>query len=258
MMRYISRPILTIPCKYKNQASKFPIDIRGTLSRSDIYFNYNDIEMLFGVTFSLSKDTNIVWIETDIAKIKYLCYSEMISQYQFYRKVITHNRVFEFVSLINTILDDESCIDTKEVTDNKITTRNSIDDSALQEPAIHVRDISFSSETESLTDSFSEYNSNSSSANMEKSEEVNKYLILAYQHKIEMLTQLINNKNTELQLKDRDVIIAKLQMEIELNKKNDIIDKLTKQIEIELNKKNETIDTLSKKIECLELKDHWI
>ena len=78
------------------------------------------------------------------------------------------------------------------------------------------------------------------------------------QHSSIRTPKLINNKNTELQLKDRDVTIAKLQMEIELNKKNDIIDKLTKQIEIELNKKNETIDTLSKKIECLELKDHWI
>lgn len=250
MMRYISRPILHVPTKYKNQISKFSIDIRGTLAREDIYFNYNDIQLLFGLTFNITKESKIIWMENDIDKVKYLCYSELINQFQSCRKIITHNKVFEFVSLVNTILDDDSYINT-DLTDieEQVT--------IMREPLIHVRDISFSSETESLTDSFSDYNTNTNS-DLEKSEEVNKYLILAYQHKIEMLTQILNNKNTELQLKDRDITIVTLQMEIELNKKNDTINNLTQKMEIELNKKNETINVLTKKIECLELKDHWI
>lgn len=224
MMRYISRSKLNIPTKYKNQATKFAIDIRGTLNREDIYFNYNDVELLFGISLDTSdmisthSGTGIVgsiWMENDIDRIKYLCYSELIVQYQLYRKVITHNRVFEFISLINTILDDENCINN------------------------HNETLSFS-DTESLTDSFSDRNSFNINTDMEKSEEVNKYLILAYQHKIEMLTQLLDNKNTEIQVKERDITIAKLQMQIELNKKNEII------------------NTLTKKIELLEVKEQWI
>lgn len=249
MMRYISRPILHIPPKYKNQISKFLIDIRGSLSRDDIYFNYDDIQLLFGLTFNMAKDTKIVWMENDIDKVKYLCYSELINQFQLYRKIITHNRVFEFVSLVNTILDDDRYINMDLIDiEPQVTT--------MREPLVHVRDIQFESETESLTDSFSERYSIDSSIN--RPVEVNKYLILAYQHKIEMLTQLLDNKNTELQLKERDITIAQLQMEIELNKKNEIINQLIKKNDSELTKKNETIENLTKKIELLEANALWI
>lgn len=249
MMRYISRPILHIPPKYKNQISKFSIDIRGSLSRDDIYFNYDDIQLLFGLTFNMAKDTKIVWMENDIDKVKYLCYSELVNQFQLYRKIITHNRVFEFVSLVNTILDDDRYINMDLIDiEPQVTT--------MREPLVHVRDIQFESETESLTDSFSERYSIDSS--ISRPVEVNKYLILAYQHKIEMLTQLLDNKNTELQLKERDITIAQLQMEIELNKKNEIINQLTKKNESELTKKNETIENLTKKIELLEANALWI
>jgi len=56
--------------------------------------------------------------------------------------------------------------------------------------------------------------------------EANQYMVMAYQHKIELLMQTIETKNTELQVLERDLTIMDLRMGIELEQKNAIIREL--------------------------------
>ena len=67
-------------------------------------------------------------------------------------------------------------------------------------------------------------------------EEINHYMVMAYQHKIDLLTQIIETKNRELLIKDKDLEILKLQLEHEIKEKNSIIRDLLKQLELYQNK----------------------
>jgi hypothetical protein len=168
------------------------VNIRGKLQRDDIYFNQIDLECLFGVSFS--DKNNIVFINTEIGQLKYLTYNELINQFKLQRHAKSR-RVFDFISLINTILDDEI---------DKINYSNHNYERIC-------------SDTESLKSDYSL---------IEDYTIDNKYMTMAYQYKIELLNQKLETKIIELQVKDRDIIILKMQMDIELNKKNKIIEQL--------------------------------
>lgn len=62
-------------------------------------------------------------------------------------------------------------------------------------------------------------------------EEINHYMIMAYQHKIELLTQIIETKDKELLLKDKEIEIINMKMDRDIREKNIIILDLLKHIE---------------------------
>lgn len=62
-------------------------------------------------------------------------------------------------------------------------------------------------------------------------EEINHYMIMAYQHKIELLTQIIETKDKELLLKDKEIEIINMKMDRDIREKNNIILDLLKHIE---------------------------
>ena len=61
-------------------------------------------------------------------------------------------------------------------------------------------------------------------------------MVMAYQHKIDLLTKIIETKNRELLIKDKDLEILKLQLGHEIKEKNSIIRDLLKQLELYQNK----------------------
>lgn len=56
--------------------------------------------------------------------------------------------------------------------------------------------------------------------------DANRYMIMAYQYKLELLMQIIKTKNNEIQLLERDLTIMKLRASINLDKKNATIKEL--------------------------------
>jgi hypothetical protein len=60
--------------------------------------------------------------------------------------------------------------------------------------------------------------------------EANQYMLIAYQHKIELLMQTIEIKDHEVQVLKRDLTIMSMQLDLELDKKNATIRKLRERL----------------------------
>jgi hypothetical protein len=200
-MRYIDRTTVSISSKYSKQLNAFAVDIRGKLHRNDIYFNQENLEQLFGRALNPLNAWRMVWIEIDQTRLKYLCYDELIAQFHHHRARLARNGpVFQFVSLINTILDDESANSVEHEDEFDIQSRPS------------------------ETNSFCSYS-------IIQTNEYEQPTIAILQHRIELLAQMLETKDRELQIKDRDLTILRLRMGIELSEKNECIDSLRRQLE---------------------------
>jgi hypothetical protein len=63
------------------------------------------------------------------------------------------------------------------------------------------------------------------------SDEINNFMISAYQHKIDLLAQIIETKNREIDIKDKDIEIITLKHDQIIREKNKHIEDLINQIE---------------------------
>ncbi len=221
-MNSIKKSNINVSKIYKNQLDKFNIDIRGSLNRNDIYFRKTDIEKLFNKKFIIPSTSNeLIMIETENGYFKYITYNELINQYKVHKII---NKVFDFILLINTILDNEIDYQNKKLLYNDDNILEDDENKAIDE--INLLDINLDSNlSNDFNDDFSSYGMIN-----DNDDNINNYITLVYQHKIELLNQKLESINTKLQIKDRDIIILKMKMDIEINKKNKIIDKLQEQI----------------------------
>jgi hypothetical protein len=189
-MRYITRCHLPEFPPYTNRLKAFPVDIRGNLCREDIYFNQKDVEQLAHML--INSEGSELWLETDVGKLKYICLAGLLA----YTNGPANSPINQFIAAVHCMLDSVECYDElSELSDDSLSSYDIID--PLQIPWSDV-----------------------------EIAEANQYMVMAYQHKIELLMQTIETKNTELQVLERDLTIMDLRMGIELEQKNAIIREL--------------------------------
>ncbi len=72
-------------------------------------------------------------------------------------------------------------------------------------------------------------------------EEIHHYMLMTYQHKIELLNQIIETKNKELLVKDKEIEILNMHNTLNIKEKNNIIRDLLKEIDAMQSYKSEWI-----------------
>ncbi len=218
MTRYIDRECLIVPTKYQAQLMQFSIDIRGTMQRDDIYFKRIDLEHLFGFGLTVLNKHRAIWIGIPTTRRQYFCYNELIAQYNEHRRNLDGtNKVFQFISLINTMLDD--C---ESVASN------------------------WSDNSSDTTQSYSLIDHDELSASCGSIECIlNRRLLI----------QTIETKSCELQIKDRDLTITTLHMNMAMTEKNGIIADMQRRLE----KANNHISHLETQLaDALSNQSEWV
>jgi len=174
-----------------NQLKEFNISVRGSLDKHNIYFNLLDIQNAFDLPFNRIKHTQ---------EILWISTDDNRERYITYNDLTnqsqngTNEKLNEYISLLDQLLDtDETMSDWSEWSD--------IDDKSLL------------------------------SCPNDHSEEINHYMIIAYQYKIELLMQIIETKNKELLIKDKEIEIINMKIDRDIKEKNNIMLDLLKHIE---------------------------
>lgn len=204
-MRYINRDPLDIPVQYTDQLQSFIVDIRGHLQREDIYFNRMDLKRLktldlSGMAYTRDREY-IVWMETDMGKVEYVCYEGLLVQ----AECDSDSRINQFIVLVNHMLDN--------ILVDPFADRLSDCSNHLSDDGYSLIDVDYSGRVVSDGNGLHTY-------------EINQYLMLNYQHKIDLLTQILKTKNSEIQVMQRELVIMNLRMGVKLDKKNATIREL--------------------------------
>lgn len=184
-----------------DQLKEFNISVKGSLDKHNIYFNLLDVQTAFDLPFSRIKHTQ---------EVLWISTDDGRERYITYNDLTnqyqngTNERLNEYISILNQLLDtDETMSDWSEWSD--------IDDNSIL------------------------------SCPNDHSEEINHYMIMAYQHKIELLTQIIETKDKELLLKDKEIEIISMKMDRDIKEKNNTILDLLKHIETDTQYQSEWI-----------------
>lgn len=200
-MRYIKRDLLTIPQQYTDQIRSFLVEIRGNLHRDDIFFNRMDLKRLKtldlnGMAYIRDREY-IVWMETDIGKVEYVCYKGLLVQ----SECDPNSQINQFIVLVNHMLD------------NILVLPRSSSSSHLSDDGYSLIDVDYCGRIINENKGLHTY-------------EINQYKMLENEHKIDMLTQMLKTKNNEIQILHRELAIMNLRMCIKLDKKNATIREL--------------------------------
>lgn len=198
-MRYITRGLLseahTARCTLINRLSTFPVRMRGSLQREDIYFNYMDVTRLVETILNRLVSVEGIWIETGSGRIKYMTYEDLLRC----TYGSSNTQINQFISAVDNALNSQFCCD------------------QLSEMSDDSYDVV--SESEPNTLDIDHYVS-----------EINHYMTMAYQYKIDLLLQKLQTKHNQMLLMERDLTIMELRMAVELGKKNETIQELREQL----------------------------
>lgn len=163
------------------QMERYGINIQGSRSRSDIWFNMDDCQKAFDLAFNTIDSTkDIKWIGKENIKERYLSYDDLKRQAE---RVPSDHLLNEYIAWIDNLVDDN--------------------------------------------DTLSDW----SSISMIDDNRIDELMIAAYHHKIDLLTQIIETKNKDILLRDKDIEIMRLKHEKMISEKNNIIRELIKQVD---------------------------
>ena len=171
---------------------RFPVRVRGSLLAEDIYFNHMDVSRLVGPLHSHSVHVDGLWVESGSGRIKYMTYQDL----KLYASGSSGDPINRFIAAVDQSLSSKICCDNlSEMTDDSYD--------VVSEPWLP-------------TD--------------ESQSDVNHYMSMAYQYKIDLLLQKLETKHNQMLVMERDLTIMSLRMAVELGKKNEMIQALQEQL----------------------------